>query len=131
MFKNDLVMCVNASMTASGNILTGVQNKAYPNVVSNLGDIGKEAQQWLMTVYAAETVREFKTKAQVPFTDPEHNTIVKCMPYFMPQGYALGTAWSWQTSGDTVASVLIGGMQTVLNGHFECQVGDILQWYFD
>jgi hypothetical protein len=34
-------------------------------------------------------------------------------------------------SGDTVASVLVGGMMTVLNGHFTMHTGDEVQWYFD
>ena len=42
------------------------------------------------------------------------------MPFFTAQGYALGTAWASQQTGDTVASVLIGGMQTVMNGAFAC-----------
>lgn len=132
MFKNDLVMCVNQSMTKSGNVLTGVQNKAYPNVVSNLGDVTDEVKTWLKGVYASATPAEFKKTAEdtSSLSEPTKD-ICKNMPFFMPQGYALGTAWACQTSGDTVASVLIGGMQTVLNGHFECQVGDILHWYFD
>ena len=56
---------------------------------------------------------------------------IKNMPYFAAQGYALGTAWASQQTGDTVASVLIGGMQTVMNGAFACAAGDVLQWYFD
>ena len=56
---------------------------------------------------------------------------IKNMPYFTAQGYALGTAWASQQTGDTVASVLIGGMQTVMNGAFACAAGDVLQWYFD
>ena len=34
-------------------------------------------------------------------------------------------------SGDTVASVLVAGMMTVLNGHFTMHTGDEVQWYFD
>ena len=132
MFKNDLVLCVNQSMTSDGNSLTGVQNKAYPNVVSNLGDIQDEVKNWLVSVYSKSTIGEFKKEvANIGTISAENKPIVSCMPFFVPQGYALGTAWACQTSGDTVASVLIGGMQTVMNGHFECQVGDILQWYFD
>ena len=38
---------------------------------------------------------------------------VKNLPYFMAQGYALGIAYASALSGDTVGSVLIGGMCTV------------------
>ena len=53
------------------------------------------------------------------------------MPYFTAEGYALGTAWASDQTGDTVSSVLIGGMQTVMNGAFACQAGEVLQWYFE
>ena len=56
---------------------------------------------------------------------------VKNLPYFMAQGYALGIAYVSALSGDTVGSVLIGGMCTVMNGAFDCRAGQMLQWYFD
>lgn len=37
--------------------------------------------------------------------------------YFM--GVALGTAWASPQSGDTVGSVMIGGLRTILNGGFQ------------
>jgi len=43
----------------------------------------------------------------------------------------LGIAYASALSGDTVASVLIGGMCTVMNGAFECRAGQMLHWYFD
>jgi len=43
----------------------------------------------------------------------------------------LGQAWASYLSGDTVASVLVGGMVTVQNGHFTMHTGDLVQWYFD
>lgn len=60
-----------------------------------------------------------------------YKSTIKNMPFFTAQGYALGTAWASQQTGDTVASVLIGGMQTVMNGAFACAAGEVLQWYFD
>ena len=53
------------------------------------------------------------------------------MPFFTAQGYSLGIAYASALTGDTVASVLIGGMCTVMNGGFECKAGQMLQWYFD
>ena len=37
--------------------------------------------------------------------------------YFV--GVSLGLAYAHPHSGDTVASVMIGGLRTVLNGHFQ------------
>ena len=34
-------------------------------------------------------------------------------------------------SGDSVASVLIGGMVTIANGAWDMHPGDLVQWYFD
>ena len=56
---------------------------------------------------------------------------LKNMPFFTAQGYSLGIAYASALTGDTVASVLIGGMCTVMNGGFECKAGQMLQWYFD
>jgi hypothetical protein len=54
-----------------------------------------------------------------------------CLPDFRCQGVALGQAWASYLTGDTVASVLVGGMVTVQNGHFTMHTGDLVQWYFD
>lgn len=43
--------------------------------------------------------------------------------YFV--GISLGLAYAHPHSGDTVASVMIGGLRTVLNGHF--QVNPLLE----
>jgi len=58
-------------------------------------------------------------------------TQIKTLPDFRCQGIALGQAWASYLSGDTVASVLVGGMVTVQNGHFTMHTGDLVQWYFD
>jgi hypothetical protein len=51
------------------------------------------------------------------------------MPQFNAQGFSLGTAFASQTSGDTVCTIFIGGMVTVMNGVLECKTGDLVQWY--
>lgn len=52
-------------------------------------------------------------------------------PDFRCQGIALGQAFASHISGDTVASVLVGGVMTVQNGAYPMQTGDLVQWYFD
>jgi len=149
--KNDLVLNCGQQLNSHGTIVH--PNKAYPAVVSNLGDISAESRrvlQWLYhdSVTAADfitnknyirshIVKEVQTKGThdgAAVTPESRSKVVgelKNMPYFTAQGYALGTAYASQLSGDTVSSVLIGGMQTVLNGHFECRAGQMIQWYFD
>jgi hypothetical protein len=78
---------------------------------------------------------EFQTTVLHGGEAPEDQDIVnmqiKTLPEFRCQGVALGQAWASYLSGDTVASVLVGGMMTVLNGHFPMHTGDEVQWYFD
>ena len=54
---------------------------------------------------------------------------LNAMPYFSAQGYAQGMGFASHVSGDTVCTIMIGGMATVMNGAFTCQVGDMVQWY--
>jgi hypothetical protein len=69
----------------------------------------------------AENIEKWKPIAQQ----------LSSLPDFRCQGIALGQAWASYLSGDTVASVLVGGMVTVQNGHFTMHTGDLVQWYFD
>ncbi len=46
-------------------------------------------------------------------------------------GVSLGTAWAHPSSGDTVASVMIGGLRTVQNGAFPIHTNDLVCIYFD
>jgi hypothetical protein len=46
-------------------------------------------------------------------------------------GISLGTAYAHAHSGDTVASVMIGGLKTVLNGAYQVHTNDLLMFYFD
>jgi hypothetical protein len=53
------------------------------------------------------------------------------LPQFYFQGIALGIAYAHPDSGDTVGTVMIGGLRTVLNGHFTANTGQLMQWYFE
>jgi hypothetical protein len=86
------------------------------------------AAYWLTKKYVLPGIPEAKC------TEEEKTTVdtqIKSLPEFRCQGVALGQAWASYLSGDTVASVLVGGMMTVLNGHFAMHTGDEVQWYFD
>lgn len=50
---------------------------------------------------------------------------------FYVVGISLGTAWAHPSTGDTVASVMIGGLRTVQNGAFPVHTNDLLCIYFD
>lgn len=55
------------------------------------------------------------------------------IPYmydYIAVGYANTLGWAHAHSGDTMTSVHIGGLRTVMNGHFEILCGDTIQWYW-
>ena len=81
-----------------------------------------------------DIAEQFLTKFHAPATKDEMNLVVRQIestPDFRCQGVALGQAWASHISGDTVASVMVGGVHTVQNGAFPMQTGDLVQWYFD
>jgi hypothetical protein len=69
-------------------------------------------------------------------TDPAEPTKMKfrsVLPNvydFVTVGYANTLGWAHAHCGDTMTSVLIGGLRTVMNGDFEVHTGDLIQWYW-
>ena len=55
--------------------------------------------------------------------------IVGQLRQFKPVGYSVGHAYAHSGVGDTMASVQVGGLRTVINGAFEIQTGDLIQMY--
>ena len=139
-FKNDLVMNTNIAMFPELNPNQMMHTNAYPAVVSTLADIDDAAKMALCRLYGHLTGTHFENdvdnfiKENKPKMDEKTKELlqsIKVLPYFTAQGYALGTAWASDQTGDTVSSVLVGGMQTVMNGAFACRAGEVLQWYFE
>lgn len=144
MHRDELVLSVGQPLNT-----TSVMNKqghAYPSVITTLGDMMTGSKLLLMRLYHNSRSGKDWLQNKELLTQRDHTDKVaaecKCdgqklwiqsrsMPFFEHQGYALGTAYASYLSGDQVASVLIGGMATVMNGHFECRAGQKLQWYFD
>jgi hypothetical protein len=48
----------------------------------------------------------------------------------IPVGFAQTLGWAHPNTGDTMVTVMIGGLRTVMNGDFEVFPGDIIQWYW-
>ena len=46
----------------------------------------------------------------------------------IPVGFASTLGWSHPNTGDTMVTVNIGGLRTVMNGDFEVFTGDLIQW---
>ena len=64
-----------------------------------------------------------ETKASVP-------NWINIMADYLPVGYANTLGWAHPNTGDTMVTVMIGGLRTVMNGDFEVFPGDLLQWYW-
>lgn len=143
MHKNDLVLNVTQPLNEGSTLNSSA--RAYPAVVSNLGDMTSFSKHCLRVLHAhgargknyfaiKDTLRSMWMNKTVPNTINNKEQVyqeLQDMPYFVAQGYALGIAYASNLSGDTVGTVLIGGMMTVMNGHFEMRAGQPVQWYFE
>lgn len=49
---------------------------------------------------------------------------------YYPVGISNTLGYAHPNSGDTMSSVMIGGLRTVMNGDWEVQAGDKIQWYW-
>lgn len=58
-----------------------------------------------------------------------HKQIPKMFDFY-PVGIANTLGYAHPNSGDTMSSVMIGGLRTVMNGDFEVYAGDLIQWYW-
>ena len=139
MLKDELALNVTQKLNNASRIRTGA--KAYPSVVTSLGMMPWPVKRALARLYSAATGPEFlhlRVAANVihaiDINDEDTAVVTRMwntMPFFTAQGYALGTAWASAHSGDTVGTVLVGGMLTVRNGAFACRTGQPVMFYFD
>lgn len=145
MQKDELVLNVSQRLnTPKGYAPSGA--KAYPAVVTSMGSMSPAIKEGLRRLYASPTGPEFLRNRDARIAldgmaddnseaDKKRKAVLKriwsAMPFFTAQGYALGTAWASAYSGDTVGTVLVGGMVTVRNGAFSCRAGQPMMFYFD
>lgn len=70
------------------------------------------------------------------FADLEQNNrmgthrLLPLMQDYFAVGYANTLGYAHANSGDTMTSVMIGGLRTVMNGDFEIFPGDLVQFYW-
>jgi hypothetical protein len=133
MQKDEIVMNTSKKFFATSG------HAAYPLVITTLGDIDDTTQNFLKKIYSSTTLSDFikysskneKERFILHNRDSKMITTLSAhMPEFRCQGVALGQAFASHLTGDTVATVLVGGMATVMNGAFEMFAGDEVQWYF-
>ncbi|EKX33628.1 hypothetical protein GUITHDRAFT_120148 [Guillardia theta CCMP2712] len=119
MMKDEIVLNVNR-MTKNGINEKGEFHEtyklfAYPSVITTLGDkVPQGLKQGIREHY--RTLSPDDITKYISYRDEAKKQHV--FPYlFSMQGISVGTAYASDLSGDNVASVMIGGMATVLNGH--------------
>ena len=135
-------------------------NNAYPRVVSNLGMIDIENPKFRdcakMIKYLYHYALSIRDKEDIikwfgrkgdtaeSFKDHPNNYFPRIKPdqenplaHFLPimcdftaMGYAQTLGWASSDSGDTMTTVMVGGMRTVKNGDFEVRTGDLIMWYW-
>ena len=132
---------------------------AYPRIVSNLGRIALDekhlpALKMIKYLYHFSTSidkrkqiidgmrTEPHTVPHVPIAGRNHyfndannrplalKPVLSKMYDFYPVGFANTLGYAHPNSGDTMSSVMIGGLRTVMNGDFEIFAGDLIQWYW-
>lgn len=151
MHKDELALNCGQPLNDTSTVVN--PTRAYPMVVTNLGDMSQSSKQLLRWLYndsrsgtewldnkelvrglcrqgSQHALRQVFGSADRDNTNKVLQEITN-LPYFTAQGYALGIAYASTLSGDNVGTVMIGGMQTVMNGAFECRAGQPVQWYFD
>jgi hypothetical protein len=132
---------------------------AYPRIVSNLGDITTKPQHTLplkMIKYLYHFSTSLQKRKQIidQMNHSPHNNVAvhpnvrqayfndengqpsNLVPHlskmydFYPVGVANTLGYAHPNSGDTMSSVMIGGLRTLMNGDFEVYAGDLIQWYW-
>lgn len=143
MHKDDVVIGIGRCKYGSSINQSTCRKKAYPSVVTTLGRMSDFARRWLAMHNFLTTnpgIMDFMLH-QLEHAQ-RHNAsgfqmynigisqIKNAMEHYFV-GISLGMAYAHPNSGDTVASVMIGGLRTVLNGAFQVHTNDLLMFYTD
>lgn len=141
MHKNDIVVGVRQGWHSHSVML----NKAYPHVITTYAGMSPAAQYWLLRLYNnCKDMRDVRFFVNEPLVHrvgigaagtsellAHERQQIENMPQFYFMGVSLGLAYAHPDSGDTVGTVMMGGLRTVLNGHFSANTGQPVQWYFE
>ena len=108
------------------------KHSAQPSVVACFTDTSKEFQELLAAKYHSPDVyHQIKTEKEM---SPQGKDAVKKIETHLTHmycvGVSLGLACIHPSKGDTVASVMIGGLKTILNGAFPVHTNDLLMFYW-
>lgn len=142
MHKNDIVVGVRQGWFPGSHM----PNKAYPAVVTTTANMCLAAQYWLMRLYNnSKNMRDVRMMVNerlqhrgdmhnsgnnVNELETYENTQIESMPQFYFMGVSLGLAYAHPDSGDTVGTVMYGGLRTVMNGPCKANTGQPVMWIF-
>lgn len=143
MHKDDMAIGCSRPIRANEPKRTSARNRAYPSVVVTLAQMEQAAVNYLVALYHnSRTFAERDAFVQqvergidrwvgrAGKTDVAKKQIQE-MPEFYFVGVSVGLAYAHPNSGDNVATSMVGGMKTIMNGAFDIQGGDMVQWYWD
>lgn len=141
MHKNDIVVACGKGWNAG---TATFQNKAYPHVVTTYASMSEAAQYWLMRLYNntkdSKSLRVCLNEPLWHRSDdgqekkplrPHERQQIDNMPQFSIMGVSLGLAYAHPDSGDTVGTVMYGGLRTVMNGPIKANTGQPVMWIFE
>jgi hypothetical protein len=138
--KDDITVGVSKPVRKNENGRGNQRNKAYPSVVSTLARMDQSAKNYLVLLFHQPkdfTERDAfisKIERRPDAWDPAMSEVAKKqiaeMPEFFFIGVSVGFAYPHPLSGDNVCTTMIGGMRTIMNGAFEIDTGDMIQWYW-
>jgi hypothetical protein len=133
MHKDELAMSAGRPLFESENTINKNRH-AYPAVITTLDGLSDVTQGHMRALAGCMDHNSFlgeidrlKTRDHLKEAD---NELLRNMPVMLPVGYSVGLAYADEYNGDTVASVMIGGVVTVLNGAFPMYTGDLVHAYW-
>jgi hypothetical protein len=107
------------------------KGRPYPLIFTTYSNMPRAARRFLKQLYSCQTARQHDALIREKKAQNDLEDCVKQLPQFYFQGISLGIAYAHPDSGDTVGTVMYGGLRTILNGHFRAQSGQPCMWYFD
>jgi hypothetical protein len=120
MHKDELVLCTSHNLLGTG--VYENRHLPYPKVLTTWEGLSLATMTKFVELCNMTTLTEFYDKLRGVDSKLE-------IPNFIAMGYAMGIAYAHEYNGDTIGTVQIGGLITVLNGAYEMHTGDLVQWY--
>jgi len=131
MHKDELAISVVKPMFREVSINASVKYP-YPSVVTTLGDVDTQTKNFICWANHISTEPDYEMKIKnARDALGDKGKVISQLREYTPVGYSVGLAYAHASSGDNIASVMIGGVVTVPNGHFEMYTGDMVQFYWD